>query len=94
MRVTVVDREATNRAWGTPGLFTVLTRTVEISDTCPVCGGPRGEPTKRAFCEDGHHYSVDCWSNPCGHIDSYRDVLRELAEGVANNGMHSDPKGA
>jgi hypothetical protein len=50
---------------------------VEISKTCPVCGGPRGEPGWYNFCEDGEWYSVNTWQNPCGHVDHYADVLIE-----------------
>jgi hypothetical protein len=77
MVVTVVDREAMRKLWGTPGLFKVITKTVEIGDKCPVCGGLRGTPVKRPFCEDEDFYSVDCWVNPCGHIDYYPNVLEE-----------------
>lgn len=77
MVVTVLDREAMNAAWGCgPGPGVIL-RTVRIHDRCPVCGGPRGTPVRRTFCEDGEWYSVDCWENPCGHRDMYADVLIE-----------------
>lgn len=52
-------------------------RAIQISDKCPVCGGPRGEPVDKRFCEDGEWYSVNTWTNPCGHVDKYADVLRE-----------------
>ena len=74
MTVTVVDRAAMNANWGY-GPFRVILATVEISDRCPVCGGPRGEPHPRNFYEDGASYSADCWDNPCGHVDSYEDVI-------------------
>ena len=77
MRVTIVDRSAM-LPWGAPGPGRVVLRTVEIPDTCPVCGGPRGKPVRRPFCEDGEHYSADCWRNPCGHVDTYVYVLREV----------------
>ena len=73
MRVTVVDRRGA-------GGWQFSLRTIDIMNTCPVCHGPRGEPTLRPFCEDGYHYSVDCWANPCGHVDSYNDVLAEAEE--------------
>jgi hypothetical protein len=79
MTVTVVNREAIDRAWGTPGMYEVYRKTVTIADTCPVCGGPRGKPELRQFCEEGIFYSVHCWQNPCGHIDHYPDVLKEAA---------------
>lgn len=50
---------------------------IAVNWFCPVCGKPRGEPVLKNFCEDGDWYSVDCWSNPCGHVDMYRDVLKE-----------------
>ena len=50
---------------------------VRISKCCPVCGGPRGEPVARQYCEDGEFYTVDNWTNCCGHLDKYDDVYRE-----------------
>jgi hypothetical protein len=55
---------------------------VEISDNCPVCGGPRGKLIGHNFHEDGESYFVHRWDNPCGHIDKYADVYRE-AKGVS-----------
>lgn len=76
MNVTVVDRAAMNAQWG-HGLFRVITRTVKVSDRCPTCGGPRGEPRRVAYYEDGEHYTVDRWTNPCGHVDKYGAILAE-----------------
>jgi len=53
---------------------------VEIADTCPVCGGPRG-PLSAGQCREGDIVSV--WHNECGHKDLYDDVIRE-AEGRAS----------
>lgn len=78
MIVTVIDREAMEREWGRPGLYTVITRTVEISDNCPICGKERGEPGLRHFMEDGYPYTVHVWMNPCGHVDKYSDVIKEF----------------
>ena len=55
---------------------------VEISDYCPKCAAegkttPRGEPKSYNFHEDGDWYNCDRWSNSCGHIDYYEDVLKE-----------------
>jgi hypothetical protein len=50
---------------------------VEISAYCPVCGGPRGEPKWHHFCEDGEWLTCQTWDNPCGHVDLYKDVLKE-----------------
>lgn len=77
MTVTVRDHAAESAAWGKPGLFHPILRTVTISDRCPTCGGPRGEATKCPCYEDGVSFVVDCWTNPCGHIDRYADVLKE-----------------
>jgi hypothetical protein len=76
MKVTVQDRAAERRAWG-HGLYRPVLRTVEIADTCPECGGPRGEPRSKRQHEDGEWYSVDVWDNPCGHVDAYVDVIKE-----------------
>lgn len=51
--------------------------TVDISDTCPVCDGPRGESVPTRVCEDGVWVTVDQWTNPCGHVDTYEKVLAE-----------------
>jgi len=67
MIVTIVKREGWN----------VSTVTVEISDKCPVCGGPRGLPTWHHFCEDDNWLTVNVWKNECGHVDLYKDVLVE-----------------
>lgn len=80
MKVTVVDRAYISRAWGN-GYRSILEalRTVEIANTCPRCGGPRGEPQLQRMCEDGEWYSASIWQNPCSHIDMYPDVLAEAA---------------
>ena len=67
MIVTVVERHG----------WKISTSTIEIANTCPKCGGPRGKPYHYRFHEDGEWYSVNRWDNPCGHIDKYRDVLGE-----------------
>jgi len=51
--------------------------TVTISAFCPVCRQPRGEPHPYHFCEDGEWFTVDCWENPCGHADLYKNCLIE-----------------
>lgn len=79
MRVTVRDRAAEDAVWGI-GLSAPITRTVEIGDRCPKCGGPRGVPVLRPFVDDGCIYAAHCWANPCGHVDQYADVLREAGQ--------------
>lgn len=77
MRVTVVDRARMARDWGSPGLYTIHTQTVEIDDRCPRCGVQRGQPWKERLVEDGHAVTVDRWENECGHVDKYDEVLIE-----------------
>lgn len=72
-KVTVMYR---NNWFGGDG-WTFYPVTVEIANTCPVCGGPRGEPQHKSFYECGAWYNVNTWENPCGHIDKYKDVLVE-----------------
>ncbi|MBO6893424.1 MAG: hypothetical protein JJ866_15885 [Roseibium sp.] len=80
MQVTVVDRVLQDLLWGN-GYRSInqVIRTVEISDRCPVCGGPRGEPRLVRYCEDDEWYDVSRWENPCGHLDTYANVLQETA---------------
>lgn len=73
MRVTVMFR---NNWFGGDG-WTYYPVTIEIADTCPKCGGKRGEPRPYRFCEDGEWISVSRWENACGHIDRYPEVLIE-----------------
>ncbi len=70
MKVIVVKREG----------WHVHTVRVEISTKCPICGGPRGEPTWHNFCEDGDWLTCNVWTNPCGHVDLYKDVLIEAKQ--------------
>ena len=79
LRVRVIDRALERKLWGTPGYRSILDvlKVVEISATCPRCGGPRGEVRTERACEDGQWYDVSRWENPCGHLDLYADVLRE-----------------
>lgn len=76
MIVTVIDREAMNKELGF-GFFTILTKTVTISNKCPICGGDRGKPYPYHHYEDGDSAIVSRWDNPCGHIDKYTDVIKE-----------------
>lgn len=71
MRVTIADRRG---AFG-EGFKLV---TVEIADTCPLCGAKRGVEMWKGRSYDGSRWSVvDCWNNECGHTDSYADVIKE-----------------
>lgn len=57
--------------------WTYHTMQIEIADTCPICGGPRGEPKSYRFHEDGEWRVVDQWDNPCGHVDTYFNAWKE-----------------
>jgi hypothetical protein len=75
MTVTVRDRAAES-PWGS-GWTTPVTSTVTISAFCSTCGQRRGEPQGLNSCDDGAFYWVQIWHNPCGHQDTYVDVLAE-----------------
>ena len=77
MTVTVRDRNA-ETPWGV-GLIRPVVRTITISAFCPTCGGRRGEPRSIDQCDDGAYYWVQVWSNPCGHVDMYANVVIEAA---------------
>ena len=51
-----------------------------ISAACPRCGAPRGRPELQILADQvtGHYFCADVWTNPCGHVDSYADVLLEV----------------
>lgn len=52
---------------------------VEISDTCPQCGGMRGEPFETISYDGSRRLHVHGWINPCGHLDKYSSVREEAA---------------
>jgi hypothetical protein len=70
MKVTIPSRPQHE------GIYSV---DVEISDACPVCGGPRGIPYGGLSYDGSRRLHVSQWDNPCGHIDRYPDVLVEAA---------------
>lgn len=51
--------------------------TLEISDKCPLCNGPRGRIYGNLSYDGSRRLNVDCWENPCGHIDMYSAVRLE-----------------
>ncbi|MEU6929035.1 hypothetical protein AB0A05_07705 [Streptomyces sp. NPDC046374] len=71
MSYRVCDRGSTR---GYTGVGIV---TVDVAAECPTCGGPRGKAVAYRFCEDGEWYTVDRWTNLCGHLDHYDAVLKE-----------------
>lgn len=54
-------------------------RTVTVAARCPACGGPRGWDTVWPISAPhrGDLLTVDRWTNPCGHQDTYLSMLRE-----------------
>lgn len=54
------------------------TITANIPDTCPVCGGPRGEVFETLSYDGSRRLGVSGWNNPCGHIDRYANVRKEI----------------
>lgn len=76
MTVRVRDRSAEVR-WSIDRRRTAV-RTVTISATCPKCGGARGAAREsQQTTTYGIAYTVDFWSNVCGHADAVADVLDE-----------------
>jgi len=58
--------------------------TVKISENCPVCGERRGDVYKGFSYDGSRRLVVDCWENPCGHIDKYDAVRKEAKENGLN----------
>jgi len=51
---------------------------VEINDYCPRCGGKRGEPFSTISYDGSRRLHVSGWTNPCGHVDTYAAVRKEV----------------
>lgn len=51
--------------------------TFEISDSCPICNGPRGEVFGTHSFDGSRRLNVDGWKNPCGHVDTYKAIREE-----------------
>ena len=65
--------------------------TVEIADKCPICGGNRGTKRWKGFSYDGsRRLGVDCWENPCGHVDTYFLVRNEVVNQIKQHETDSD----
>lgn len=57
---------------------------VTVKWVCPVCGGPRGEVYKTVSYDGSRRLHCDGWVNPCGHVDYYDDVMREVMQHQAS----------
>ncbi len=53
--------------------------TYKISDSCPVCGSPRGKSFRTLSYDGSRRMDVDGWINPCGHVDVYSAIRAEAA---------------
>lgn len=51
--------------------------TVTLRWVCPTCGGPRGEIRPAISYDGSRRLACDCWTNPCGHLDTYAAVRVE-----------------
>jgi len=51
---------------------------------CPRCKEPRGPVCKGRSYDGFRILAVDRWTNPCGHVDKYHNLLFE----AANNGLN------
>ena len=58
----------------------MLSWTVALEWVCPICGGPRGEPSGGFSYDGSRRLVVSVWKNPCGHVDKYEDIRRRLLE--------------
>lgn len=52
--------------------------TVTLPWTCIYCGGPRGEPHDTISYDGGRRLHCHGWSNPCGHVEKYREVRNQI----------------
>ncbi len=52
--------------------------TVTLPWVCRHCGGPRGEPYQAASYDGSMQLAVHSWSDPCGHVEKYSEVRRDL----------------
>lgn len=51
---------------------------VTLPWVCRVCGEPRGEPFVSVSYDGSRRLQVHSWNNPCGHVEKYQDVRRDL----------------
>jgi hypothetical protein len=51
--------------------------TITVNWICPTCGQPRGEVYQTRSYDGSRILYCDGWTNPCGHVDKYADVLAE-----------------
>jgi hypothetical protein len=56
---------------------------VAIPDRCPECNGTRAVEMWRGLSYDGsRRLNVDCWTNACDHVDTYRIIRDGIQSGI------------
>ena len=75
---TVTVRDTTAAA-AAPGEGGIVTCSVQLVWTCPVCETPRAEPYTVTIRERDATAQVQRWDNSCGHVDADDQVLAEAA---------------
>lgn len=76
--VKTVFIPACEEHWGLNGIR------IKLYWRCPVCGGSRGEIRKVKSYDGSLVLFCNGWSNPCGHIDKYVNLLKEAKENGLN----------
>jgi hypothetical protein len=51
----------------------------EVPWHCIYCGAERGVPREGFSFDGSRRLVVTCWSNPCGHIETYKALRQWLA---------------
>ncbi len=60
--------------------------TIALEWKCPKCGRRRGKILGVLSFDGSRRLSVDGWTNPCGHVDTYAECRNEAAENGLNAG--------
>lgn len=82
--VEVIDRAELDASWGQDN-YRIRTKTIRVPWVCPKCGGPRGHELRRSSVfEDGSSAFPHTWDNPCGHKDTYAEMVKEAARFAKN----------
>jgi len=72
--VTVRDQAAEVRAWGQPGLWSPILRTITLPRFTER-GERRSDPGLRPYCEDGVWFDVSNWTLDSGRVETYPEAL-------------------
>lgn len=72
--VTVRDSEAERKAWGSPGLFFPMLRTITLPRFTPQ-GERRNDPVPSRHHEDGVWFTVSNWTLDSGRTETYAEAL-------------------